>query len=599
MIIFWFKKGCGGYGDRLVGLGACIAIAQALNHKLKIIWDEDVSSLFHDYISSKPLPTYDFHYNWVDNRSPGACMLAYINPSEWENKCIMIESNQPVHRFLMHNKYLDIKSYADLTRNAYNKIYSDYLVINQNLVKFNVDNHIGIQIRCGDAYLTGNERLRYIANEELPKKIEAIREYINKETSIYVTTDYSLVYDLFNKVFEPSKIVYYDGLIEHFDNNPSVSSVVKTILEHYTLSRCEHIITYRHSSNFGVTAALCGNMKKVINMIHCGRNRYLFDAIDYVTYPYVKATVPEYLWSFNNIIVFPTEIKSEINLTALEKYQKGHIYNGSIYNKNKESLPLGTKWDAISYNWLLNNTSKYNGSLDSCCDFNSPVMVLTLPENNYFQWWINVVPQYYMIKDTCINKEIPKLISLHSFNKPYQMETLKMLNIKIEHVTANTQFTNELYCAKLLLNNYTVKCMEKFRDEILKLNNNTLAKRNLIYITNNKISNQETLIPILKKLGFEIVDICQLNIQEQIILFYNARLILGLSDDYMVNIGFSDLKTCLIELLPTECQDKQICYKQMCDYKKINHLWFPIEKDGDLFKINNDIENFLIPLIVV
>ena len=43
MIYFWSKKHNGGYGDRLVGVGACIAISILLGHDFQIIWDEDLS----------------------------------------------------------------------------------------------------------------------------------------------------------------------------------------------------------------------------------------------------------------------------------------------------------------------------------------------------------------------------------------------------------------------------------------------------------------------------------------------------------------------------------------------------------------------------
>ena len=293
MIIFYSKRERGGYGDRLIGIGACLAISLILKHEFRIIWDEDLSSVFEDYKSAKPLPHYDFRYNLIDQNGIESQWLQTFDFSQWSNRVIMIECNQPVHHNLWLNPSLKIaQSYAEITTDAYSLIYSKYLIIKESLKlkMFSVRGVRGVQIRCGDYYLTGDPNNNYINPTQLENLIKAIKLQIPSDSVVFITSDNIDTYESFKKAFK-NAIYYRFTNIEHFDHAKTTESLVNVILDHYTLSKCSSIITRHRSSNFGVTAALTGRVNKVFIYEKWGDN-YIIKSADHQLNPFVKTTIP-------------------------------------------------------------------------------------------------------------------------------------------------------------------------------------------------------------------------------------------------------------------------------------------------------------------
>jgi hypothetical protein len=296
MIIFFSNKSNGGYGDRLVGITSCIALSILLEHEFQIYWQENLEDVFKDYNPIDKCPKGDYYYKWIDSESLNSSLLRNFESVEnniWKNKTIIIETNQPIHYNLFYiSKFKTNKTYSDVTKEAYSLIYSKYLVLKDNIKEkiINTNNSIGLQIRCGDYYLTGNKDNHYLAPDNQEKLITMLTENIDNKSKIFLTTDNEKIIEPLSKIFE--NIILYKNKIAHFDKTNDVSSIINVILEHISLSQCNSIITSLNS-NFGITASLIGKVNKILLYQKNRENIFYLKEYNHQKIPFLKSQVPD------------------------------------------------------------------------------------------------------------------------------------------------------------------------------------------------------------------------------------------------------------------------------------------------------------------
>ncbi len=322
MIIFWSKKSNGGYGDRLVGIASCIALANVIGHQFRVIWDEDLSNVFSDYQSSKPLPKSDYHYKWIDERWIQSSILMTMDFIQWKDQIILIETNQPIHYYLWYNQSLKLdRSYAEITRWAYQQIYSTYLIIKhpKKFIKLNVNSCVGLQLRFGDYYLTGNQNCHYIT----PKRFQNLQMTLNNlyvsNLPIYVTTDNSKALKVLKSQFVNLQS-YQTSKSTHFDGSNKSLALAQIIREHVTLSQTSAILTSL-TSNFGVTAGLIGGIQDIKFYHLDSHDHYQIEICDFVNYPRVKTQIPIEIYELpENLYPIATPIKTIYLVCSSESY---------------------------------------------------------------------------------------------------------------------------------------------------------------------------------------------------------------------------------------------------------------------------------------
>ena len=165
------------------------------------------------------------------------------------------------------NPHLNInRSYAEVTNQAYGCIYSKYLKIKKSYTDtiLKVTNAIGLQLRFGDCYMQGNPNNHYLTPVRFTNLQHVLKNKYPENTQIYLTTDNAQAYTTLKQIYAQLSYYQWDYVNEidrHFDHAQNNISLIRVILEHYTLSKCHTIITSK-TSNFGVTAALCGKCYK-------------------------------------------------------------------------------------------------------------------------------------------------------------------------------------------------------------------------------------------------------------------------------------------------------------------------------------------------
>lgn len=277
LVIKFNRLGChGGLGDRIVGLIALKLISKLLKRKFYIRWEiQDVKK----YINYSK---YDF--NLLDVSTDDVMKYSYINrqkaPKEYlintsnayPNRVNFFHLNQEISQYLYKNKLFLHRNYLEDILHEYSTLYSDILVptdyLSNKVSSLTSDKPkiVGIQARCGDAYMV-NAALKghkTSTGHDAVGKLEKIKllctESLGNDYNIFFTTDNLELLESVYSVFGKSKVIYNNDLIQHLDNRAVEPDISKVFVDNYILSQKTEMLFITGCSNYGRVAALsCGH----------------------------------------------------------------------------------------------------------------------------------------------------------------------------------------------------------------------------------------------------------------------------------------------------------------------------------------------------
>lgn len=279
-IIFHAKTGCGGYGDRLVGLITCYFISKVMNKEFYIKWESPNIDEFI-YIKNKYITNEEYtEINLIDQN--GNNLRKFFEEKKLEeifiNNNLKIFCNQNLVKHLYKNKnYPKLINYEEDMKEAYNKIYTEFLIPKEEIINisnsFNINfskynKIIGIHIRTGDLNMGVGGNHILFNKDSLEDIIMKISDYIKNNWegnyAIFVTSDWENINEIFKKYID-KEIFYFDMNVIHIDmikNTDNVNNGIKKLfVDHILLTLCDDTIT--HSvTNFGRTAAIISNGEK-------------------------------------------------------------------------------------------------------------------------------------------------------------------------------------------------------------------------------------------------------------------------------------------------------------------------------------------------
>ena len=276
-----------------------------------------------------------------------------------------------------------------------------------------------------------------------------------------------------------------------------------------------------------------------------------------------------------------TKIKSlKPNSSKIKNYYLYEIKDGRIYSDNVENVAV------ISNNKIIKDISfqqvdsvirpaKYNcvikeGTPRFIKKFKGTVLLLNqgaISNKNYCHWLLDVLPKIKI----CLQKyNLKKINYFYIQNKlTFQKQSLAKLGIldkkiidcnKYKHIQADKiiAITHHVYKN----NDYILNAQKNqpqwsinwLRQKFLK-NKNNKKNKNRIFIDrsdskNNHcriINNDETLL-LLKKLNFKIYQLSKINFIEQVKIFNNANIVVGVHGAGLTNIIFCKKKTKILEI---------------------------------------------------
>ena len=275
----------GGYGDRINGLIAIKILSKIFNHDFYILWDkENIVPLF-DYEKYNAKNIMDAKkigsngWNLIDGGRKR--MIDYVKSNLKDELTTYsdqtYQKNFPDEHYVFHlnsnisrkiGNIVGVNITDEEIINEYQKLYTDifkpkefFLKKVDNIIKGRT-NIVGIQIRCGDAYMVTNKNEHHTTGNH--KHIETFLtiiktqcdETMNTYYNIFITSDSDEAYKISLKLWDKDRVIYNDDIIQHLDRKPVDEDISKVFVDTYILSyrTCKLYITDR--SNYGMVSAL-------------------------------------------------------------------------------------------------------------------------------------------------------------------------------------------------------------------------------------------------------------------------------------------------------------------------------------------------------
>ena len=173
--------------------------------------------------------------------------------------------------------------------------------------------------------------------------------------------------------------------------------------------------------------------------------------------------------------------------------------------------------------------------------------------NNYFHWMTEMLPRIVAMKHQ--HPSIPVVIPSNYLNYPFIVESLDILKIDVKIVDVRQSLKIDLLYAMPIphVGRFNEGLMRFFRDKMLCVTDSRVHPFRCIYITRGKarrrmISNEEEVLELLKKKGFEKVVLEDLQLKNQVKLFQEARVVVASHGAGLANTMFMQKGQTVIEL---------------------------------------------------
>jgi len=226
---------------------------------------------------------------------------------------------------------------------------------------------------------------------------------------------------------------------------------------------------------------------------------------------------------------------------------------------------------------------------------------------NYYHWMCETLPRFYSLKI-----KYPKnkaILPKEYLNVPFINNTIRLLDI--EYVLINTGLFNRFANLKTVLASppvpeIDVEAQIMLREEILKriLKNEQNIRHEKIYISRQKakrrkIINEEDVIAVLKKHNYKVIIAEELSFTEQVVLFSNAKAMIGLHGAGLTNIMFMPFDSKVMEIRNNDWSSQPLCFWKLANLFNIRWEYYqgkPTSLATNMNDLTVDIPSFEIDL---
>lgn len=185
-------------------------------------------------------------------------------------------------------------------------------------------------------------------------------------------------------------------------------------------------------------------------------------------------------------------------------------------------------------------------------------VLYTIPywHNNYYHWMFDVLAKLDLLAQS--KMKIDKYI-INPLSLPFQSQTLKQFGISKKRIIENHKDLH-IKARKLIipsqptmLPEWACQFLRKKLAENINQNEGKNSKIDKVYISrkdanSRRIINEVEVLDILKRKGFSVVTLSELDVFEQIKIFDSAKVIVAAHGAGLTNLLFSKRKTKLIEI---------------------------------------------------
>lgn len=260
--------------------------------------------------------------------------------------------------------------------------------------------------------------------------------------------------------------------------------------------------------------------------------------------------------------VFSFGEEEKVSVWNFKKVFCTALYGGVVINKNNQvyhrfsRFPWGNALHpAFSSPYLGRKTRNVEKGI---------FLITPEAQGNFYHWIIDLLPRLLLIKKIHLQDFNERYIILHEVRRTYEKDSLKLLDIpedrivriaNFEIIKADDLIIADYYSSEKHFPDWKKSLLKEFKTDILR--NHTPGKRNeKIYLYRGKqkkrcLIGEQSLVKILEKEGFEIINPQHLSVSEQIIALSQARIVIAAHGAALTNIIFCETNTQIIELRST------------------------------------------------
>jgi hypothetical protein len=176
-------------------------------------------------------------------------------------------------------------------------------------------------------------------------------------------------------------------------------------------------------------------------------------------------------------------------------------------------------------------------------EITTPILWVTdLWSLGYYHWFSDVIQKIIIVKNHLYHKDFVLLLPIEYSKLDYVIKSLSILKIKTEFINPDE------------IVNYNEPIINEFRNLMLRsISQPKLEINERIYISRNKasrrkITNEEEIIPIIKKYGFKIIHTEDYDWETQLSIIRNAKYLMSLHGAGLTNMLFLKNSGTIIEI---------------------------------------------------
>jgi hypothetical protein len=317
-----------------------------------------------------------------------------------------------------------------------------------------------------------------------------------------------------------------------------------------------------------------------------------------ITYP-IKLTVST-IYSPRQILNEGCDSYTEISQARIgeSSYLLANIQNGRIFTNRIDNISVISQKSLIpSVSWQYSNGKVLPDSANAL--LNKKILIHRPPQKingtvislltggggnyNYYHWLFDCLPRL-RIAETINNLDEHTYYFIPEDTHPFQYETLEALGIPATSCISSKE-CQHLQSTHLIVTSHPNPDPSKIPEWIVNFLRESFlniasarSKERFVYISrgdslnSRRLLNEEYLCKLLESVGFGIYQLSELTVSDQVSLFSQARMIVGVHGAGLANLVFASKGAVVYELFSDQYQPamyKRISSLSGLDYHRI------------------------------
>lgn len=317
-----------------------------------------------------------------------------------------------------------------------------------------------------------------------------------------------------------------------------------------------------------------------------------FQIYDEITFNSLK-TINVRLKKKKSVKFLSCEYLEVINKEGLPVDRNNNIILDGYYKKplrNGKLKKIGFFQIKYHANLMLGSFLKPKKS----SNYKNALIITSRWSENYYHWMTDIIPRLSMINKLNLRIDI---VIINNIVNQFQKDTLRFIDLKEKIIETKNKHIFEIHNGIIPeldnLNSLNIDFLRKRFKKLMIKNSPTYIYVSRVSSKVRKIKNEKEFKHSLEKFGIKTVKLEKENFEQQVNLFYNARLIISTHGAGLTNLTFAQPGTKVIEFIPEKRFAKH--YVNISNILNLKHYIIQYKGDSNYnLKVNiNNFELFL------